>query len=188
MGVQTPMIDDAVHAWFQSHRVPWVTQAMLFVTYVHGTLGLLAMASALALVLWRSGATPWIAPLVAAVPGAMLLNVALKHLVRRARPIVDQPLLLLDTYSFPSGHAAGTAALYTFAAAWLLSRLRGKSAALRGAVVAGCIVAPLWVSLSRVYLGVHYLSDVAAGMLLGSLWVAACISAAHLWQRRPAHG
>lgn len=172
------MIDDAVHAWFQSHRVPWLTQAMLFVTHAHGTPALLALAAALAWVLWRTGDKHWIVPLVVAVPGAMLLNVALKHLVRRARPIVEQPLLVLDTYSFPSGHATGTAALYAFTAAWLLSRLRGRSAALRGAVLAGCIVMPLWVSVSRVYLGVHHASDVLAGMVVGTLWVMLCLTVA----------
>jgi undecaprenyl-diphosphatase len=173
MGAQ-PMIDDIIHAWFQSHRVPWVTQAMLAVSYVHRTPGLLVMAAVLALVLWRAGDKRWVPALVVAVPGAMLLNVAVKHLVRRARPIVEQPLLVLDTYSFPSGHATGTTALYTFAAAWLLSRLHGKPVAWRAAVVLAAVFMALWVSLSRVYLGVHYASDVVAGMLLATLWLLLC--------------
>lgn len=172
------MIDDIVHTWFQQQRTPWATQAMLFVTYVHGTLGLLLMAAVLAGVLWRKGDQRWIPPLVAAVPGAMLLNVGLKHLFRRARPVVDEPLLVLETYSFPSGHAAGTAALYTFAAAWLLSRMRDEPAAARVGVVAAAVFLTLWVSLSRIYLGVHYVSDVVAGMLVGTLWLTVCLAVA----------
>ncbi|WP_186510905.1 phosphatase PAP2 family protein [Caenimonas sedimenti] len=170
------MIDDIVHAWFQSHRVPWATQAMLFVTYVHGTLGLLAMVTALAGVLWRTGDKRWIPILVAGVPGAMLLNVGVKNVVQRARPVVEQPLLVLDTYGFPSGHAAGTAALYSFAAAWLLSRLRGRPLAWRAAVVVAAVFMTLWVSVSRLYLGVHFVSDVLAGMLLGTLWLMLCLA------------
>jgi membrane-associated phospholipid phosphatase len=172
------MIDDIAHAWFQSQRTPWATQVMLLVTYLHSTPGLLAMAGILAVVLWRQGDKRWVLTLVAAVPGAMVLNVGAKNLVQRARPVVEQPVLVLDTYSFPSGHAAGSAALYTFAAAWLLSRMQGALPAARLAVIGAAIVITLWVAFSRVYLGVHYVSDVIAGMLLGTLWLAVCLSVA----------
>ena len=168
------MIDEAVHAWFQSQRHPLLTPLMLFVTYVHGTAGLLLLAALLAIVLWRRGERAWILALVASVPGAMLLNVGLKHLVRRARPVVEQPLLELGTYSFPSGHAAGAAALYGFAAAWLLAQplARGQ----RVVVIAASALMMAWVDLSRVYLGVHYASDVLAGTATGLLWVLFCLA------------
>lgn len=178
------MIDDVVHAWFQSHRVPWATQVMLWLTWLHGTAGLLAMGALLALVIWRSGDKGWIPALAVALPGAMLLNVAIKHVVQRARPVVEQPLLVLDTYSFPSGHAAGTAALYTFAAAWLLARLAGKPVAWRAAGVAAAVFMAVWVSISRLYLGVHFVSDVLAGMLLGLLWTLACLAARRALQTK----
>lgn len=172
------MIDDAVHAWFQAHHVAWVTPLMLAVTWWHATTGLLAMAAALGLLLWRRRERDWLLALAFAVPGAMLLNVALKHLVRRARPVVEQPLLVLDSYSFPSGHAAGTAALYTFLAAWLLSHLQRRAAWQRAILVAAAAAMVLWVSLSRVYLGVHYLSDVTAGMAIGTAWSLAWVALA----------
>lgn len=172
------MTDELVHAWFQSQRSPWATQAMLLVTYLHSTPGLLAMAAVLVVVLWRSGDRHWVPTLLVAIPGAMLLNVAVKHLVQRARPVVEQPVLVLESYSFPSGHAAGSAAFYTFAAAWLLSRMQGARPAARAAVVAGAVAMTAWVALSRVYLGVHYLSDVIAGVLLGTLWLTVCLAVA----------
>ena len=168
------MIDIAVHAWFQAHRVPWITQLMLAVSWLHDTWGLLAIAVLFCLVLWRRGDRAWCWLVVVGVSGAMLLNVALKHLVQRARPVVDHPLVVIDTFSFPSGHAAGTTALYACAIAWLLARQPLTAPHTRLAVGAG-VTLVLWVSGSRVYLGVHWLSDVLAGMAFSLLWVLACL-------------
>jgi membrane-associated phospholipid phosphatase len=169
------MIDDAVLAWFQAHRHPAVTWLMLVAAEVHGTTGLLIATALLAIVLWRRGEGAWIAVL-AGVPAAMLLNVGIKHLVQRARPVVSEPLLHLSTYSFPSGHAAGATALYAFLAAWCLAHTRQPR--LRFAVIAAAIGLSVWVDLSRVYLGVHYLSDVLAGSVLGVTCVLAALAAA----------
>lgn len=167
-------MDEALHAWFQSQRHPVVTPLMLAVTHLHSTWGLLVLTALFGLFLWRRGQVDWLLPLLAAVPGAMLLNVGLKHVVQRTRPVVDEPILALTTYSFPSGHAAGAAALYTFLAAWWLSRPLPRRA--RAAVFAGAASMMAWVDVSRVYLGVHYATDVAAGSVVGVLWVLACLA------------
>jgi undecaprenyl-diphosphatase len=110
--------------------------------------------------------------LVAAVPGGMLLNVAMKHVFARARPHFDEPVITLGTTSFPSGHAAGTTVFWGFlcVAAWALD---APPAAKRVLLV----LAPLMVvatCFSRVYLGAHYFSDVIAGVGEGVAWVALC--------------
>lgn len=169
------MIDEVVHAWFQAHRVAWLTPLMLAVTWLHSTWGLLVMAALLGLLLWRRGERAWCGLVAVGVPGAMLLNVALKHLVQRARPVVEQPLIVLDTFSFPSGHAAGTAALYACVSVWLLAR-RPLAVPPTRVAVATAVVMVLWVSISRLYLGVHWLSDVLAGMAFGFLWVVAWLT------------
>lgn len=167
------MLDDAVHAWFQAHHTAWATSAMLFTSEVHSTIGLLVIVALLATLLVVLRQRPWLPLLVVGVPGAMLLNVGIKHAVHRARPFVDHPIVQLHTYSFPSGHAAGSAALYTFVAIWLCWHFRETSPVHRGAVVALCIVMTLWVCVARVYLGVHFLSDVSAGVMVGMGWVLA---------------
>jgi membrane-associated phospholipid phosphatase len=106
-----------------------------------------------------------------------------KHLVQRARPVVAEPLVLIESYAFPSGHAAGSAAFYVCTAAWLLAHLRHRPRRLRWSVGVAAAAMVLWVSLSRLYLGVHYLSDVLAGMLLGSLWVLLWLAAARRFIR-----
>jgi membrane-associated phospholipid phosphatase len=166
-------IDATVHAWFQANRHPLLTPPMLLLTYVHSTWGLLLLAAGLGAVLWRRGDTRWLLALLCSVPGAMLLNVALKHIVQRTRPLVEQPLLVIDTYSFPSGHAAGSAALYAFAAAWLLTGRRDSGG--RAAIVGLATTLVACVATSRLYLGVHFLSDVLAGALVGLLWALGCV-------------
>lgn len=99
-----------------------------------------------------------------------LLNVTMKHLVQRARPALESPLMTLPTYSFPSGHAVASTVFGGLI--WILawkSGLRG----LRIGIIAASLVA--WVALvglSRVYLGVHYPTDVVAGTAEGVFWLA----------------
>jgi len=169
------VIDDAVLAWFQAHRHPAATQLMLFLSLVHSNPGLLAMAGVLSL--WVAAARQWLWfwTLVGSVPGAMLLNVGAKHLFARARP--DDPLVVLDTYSFPSGHATGSAAFYAFLSFWLLSRIRRESGVRRAGAIGFAVAMTLMVSVARMYLGVHYLTDVLAGMLLGAAWTTLWVGA-----------
>ena len=180
--------DLALHQWLQAHRDPWVTQAMLWISAVHSTGGLLGMAAVLVMLMRSVGEKLWALVVVIGVPGAMLLNVAVKNWAQRARPVVTEPVVVLHTYGFPSGHAAGTAALYTCAAAWIVWRTRKESRALRAAVVAVAVFMTLWVGASRVTLGVHYLTDVLGGMTLGTLWalfsIAAVSRGARWWLSR----
>ncbi len=112
---------------------------------------------------WRTGA------LVAlACTGGMLANVALKHGVARARPDLVPHLMTETSNSFPSGHAANSAIVYLTLAtlAWpLLRRPAARACAMTAAVL--LVVA---IGVSRVYLGVHWPSDVLAGWLFGALW------------------
>ena len=88
---------------------------------------------------------------------------------QRSRPVFDEPLLTLSTYSFPSGHAVGTTLLYGLLVAYAFSRTpRWHWRLLAGAVALAAIGA---VAFSRMYLGVHYFSDVAAGFLEGVAWL-----------------
>ena len=103
------------------------------------------------------------------VYGAAVFNIAVKHLVQRGRPALEGPLMALPTYSFPSGHAAASTVFGGLICllAWR-SGFRGR----RAGVAIACAVA--WVALvavSRVYLGLHYPTDVVAGTAEGLLWL-----------------
>ncbi len=93
------------------------------------------------------------------------LSNLLKELVRRARPVLDEPVEVAHGYSFPSGHATNTALMTTVLVLLVWPALRSRG--LRVAAVSTAAVLTLLTALDRVMLGVHYPSDVVAGMLLG---------------------
>ncbi len=126
-------------------------------------------AAVLALVLWRRGSGRLAVYVVAARVGAIVLSQGLKHLVDRARPVFDVPVAEALGPSFPSGHALGSTVFWTSCAVLLVPRVRRPRLLLAGAVLVAVLV-----SASRVLLGVHYLSDVTGGLLLGLGWVAVC--------------
>ena len=179
------MIDQPLSAWFYENRHPHLTQFLLFITHWHGTLGVLLMSAVLGIALWCWGRRWWLLALLLSVPGGMLLNVAVKHLVQRARPHFDDPLVFLTTYSFPSGHTAGAALFYGFLTVLVFAHPPARR--WRTAMVAAGAAMVLLVGLSRIYLGAHFFTDVVGGLALAGLWLCVSLSAVQaLWRRRDA--
>ena len=121
----------------------------------------------------RQGAIP-AAGWMAAQGGGGLLNVALKETFERTRPESADPLLAMSSFSFPSGHAMGTFILCGLGCYLVIRDLRSWTTA-----VVVVVLSVLWcvvMAFSRMYLGVHYASDVMAGLFAGAAWVAVCIS------------
>jgi membrane-associated phospholipid phosphatase len=164
-------MDVAVNHWLALHRTDVASALLIATTRLHSTPGveLLLLVAALLLALgrqWREAL--W---LVSCVQGAMLLNVAVKNLVQRPRPELDQPMVHLATFSFPSGHALASTVLWG-CIVLLVSRGRFDLRAAVWAVLAAATV--MLTCLSRIYLGAHYLSDVLAGVLEGLFWLNLC--------------
>ena len=128
---------------------------------------------------------PWLALFVAlAVGGASLLSVLAKNIVGRDRPPVEIRLQHHTDSAFPSGHSTQAAATY-FALAIVVTVLSNSRRCAPCLVRGPFIVFP--VGVSRVYLGVHWATDVLGGWLLGSVWVAGLtVSLAPLETRREA--
>jgi len=165
-----PMLefDLGISSWWAAHRRAWLTQLMAAVSAAHEQVPLLV--ATLLLMLWcrrrRDGAG--VRGLLA-VPAAMVLNVALKDSFRRARPVLDDPLVHLATYSFPSGHAVASTVFYGMLCVLVFRRTQSRRSRALAATLAAVMV-PL-VAFSRVYLGAHFLSDVTAGIAVGTLVV-----------------
>lgn len=177
------IVDLYVAEWFHSHATPLLTQCMLIVTNVHGVVAISAYVALLALFLLWKRDWYWLWCLGATVPGGMLLNVLMKYAFQRARPNFDHPLLTLPTYSFPSGHVAGTALFYGVLGALLVSKINVWR--WRVLIAFAAIALVVLVALSRVYLGVHYLSDVLAAFAEAAAWLSLCLMGIHTyWQHR----
>jgi len=161
-------IDRDISLFFAAHRQAWLTRTMLLVSQLHQTLVLLAATALLAL--WRGWRRDWFSVrALLVVPAGMLANMGLKNLVQRARPALDDPLVQIATYSFPSGHAVASTVFYGMLCALVITHSR--SPLLRGCAAAAAVAMVLLVTFSRVYLGAHYPSDVIAGVALGTVCV-----------------
>ena len=130
----------------------------------------LASGIAAAWLLWRRD-LPLLAGWLAALGGGGVLYVALKIIFQRDRPSFPDPIIMESGASFPSGHSLGAAIVLTFAV-FLLTRIEVKPCT-RLACLTGLFIWFLAVGFSRVFLGVHFVSDVAAGYAVGMMWAVA---------------
>ncbi|MBS2963170.1 phosphatase PAP2 family protein [Actinocrinis puniceicyclus] len=158
----------------------WV-RTMLIVSDVGSPTVMRALVVVLAVVLWLRRAHRLALWAAVTLAGGALIDVVLKAAVGRARPHFVHPVALAPGGSFPSGHAFTSALAAGVVLLWalpLLSR-RGKVAAWVLAVLV-----PLLVGVSRVALGVHWVTDVVGGWLLGAGLVAATSAAFETWRQR----
>jgi undecaprenyl-diphosphatase len=120
---------------------------------------------------------------VAAFGGAGLLTIILKNLIRRPRPAAAVDFLYGTTFSFPSGHALGSLVGYGILA-YVIGASFKETQKGRLRIVIATAVLVIAIGISRLYLGVHYFSDVVAGYAVGILWLSVCISGLQVAQRR----
>ena len=184
-GAPLVVMDASVATWLHAHADANLTRIMLVLSQLHGLVAIIAYALVLAAVLAWNKNWYWLLALAVAVPGGMLLNALLKWAYQRVRPSFDDPLLTLSTYSFPSGHTAGTTLLYGFLAALLFSRIRAWPWRVAICMLGALMIAA--VGFSRMYLGVHYLSDVIAAVAASTAWLALCLTSVDGLRRRRAH-
>ena len=101
--------------------------------------------------------------------------------------MLDEPILRLSTYSFPSGHTAAATLFYGIIAAYLVCRAQAWP--VRAAVMLVAALLVLLVGASRIYLGVHFFSDTLAAVAESCGWLSVCLTAgATLRRRRPGRG
>jgi membrane-associated phospholipid phosphatase len=179
--------DAAASQWVHAHT----TVAGLRVMAVVTNLGSPALMAALALggtvLLLRQRRRVTLAAWIAAFVGGVALDQLLKYAVRRPRPPFGASYLHGHSYSFPSGHAMGAIVGYGI----VLYVLRGQRTWRRAAKVTAVVAAALLVlaiGVSRVYLGVHYPSDVIGGFAAGAAWLAVCVTGASVAHGRATAG
>lgn len=183
----TQALDEMVMQWFRhGDGTPigpsWLPLAAQDITALgsHGVLTLIGiLAFGLCLMARRLDV---LAMLAFSGVGATIINFSLKALLARPRPSIVEPLVDVHTFSYPSGHALMSFAVYlSFAAvtAELAAGFRTRAYL----VCAGLFIAGI-VGLTRVYLGVHYPSDVLAGWAIGGAWALLCWIVAVLVKER----
>jgi membrane-associated phospholipid phosphatase len=121
--------------------------------------------------------------LVVAGAGALVLDPSVKTLVGRLRPVVEDPVAHAPGNSFPSGHALGSAVVYGALLLVFLPAVRGRW---RTAVITVVALLVTAVGITRIALGVHFLSDVLAGWLLAAAWLGVTAHAFRAWRAEAA--
>jgi undecaprenyl-diphosphatase len=179
--------DDAAMRFMGSHQVPWIGNIMVEVTTL-GTGIVVAMIIAVsALFLWLYDYKNSSTLLLVTTIGGLLLNNVLKLGFDRPRPQFFDWGTHAMTSSFPSGHAMSAAIVYP-TVAYLAARLQ-KSGWWRVVTMLVATFLVALISVSRVYLGVHYPTDVLAGVVVGLAWSAFCMTTlevAQLYAKRNA--
>ena len=165
--------DRFVAASLHAAASPLLTEFMVWLSLAHGTVGILALTVIAASAMWRSSNRLPLPVLLAAVPGGLLLNVAVKHAVQRPRPDWGYALQALETYSFPSGHTAGAMLFYGIVVIWLWPRVPRVEA--RIVLLIAAISMVLLVAASRIVLGVHFMTDCIAAVFEAGVWLAICL-------------
>jgi membrane protein DedA with SNARE-associated domain/membrane-associated phospholipid phosphatase len=176
-------IDAHLASLLAAYREPVLTKAFLWFTLLAKgqVIVTFALAAGALFIIWRKRFL--LAPLTITLLGTEATVQAIKHIILRARPGAELAYYIEKSAAFPSGHAAIAAAFYGFLA-YALAR-DAATWARRTHLAFAAVVVILAVGLSRLYLGVHFLSDVLGGYLVGLLWVVVGTSLAEFLRTRP---
>jgi membrane-associated phospholipid phosphatase len=172
---ETLAFDQAVLEAIYARSSEFWNQFFLVVTELGGVAGVIVLTAGLLAALLYKKNYRYVVLVVAGVGGAALLNVLLKLIFERARPDLWEQLIVETSFSFPSGHAMASAALaLCFVAVFWRSKYRL-------AAMSGATLYVLLIGFSRLYLGVHYPTDIIGGWLISSIWVLLVISVMYGW-------
>jgi undecaprenyl-diphosphatase len=181
-----PRLDMAVLQMLHAHASETGVATAIYISRLGSPILMTALAFAGALILAARRDWLVLAGWVAAFTGAKVISDWLKLTIHRPRPIYAAALLQNPTWSFPSGHAIGSLVGYGMLAYVLMLAARGRRR-LQWTILVSAVILIAAIGVSRLYLGVHYFSDVVGGYAAGLLWLSGCVSAVELgrrWQRR----
>lgn len=165
--------DQAITDYVISFRNPALTKYFIFVTHVgdlYGYLTVIILATFIAMLVYKQ----WkpVLQTVFVLLLASISNVILKRFIDRARPDLEH-LVSVETLSYPSGHAMSAMAFYGFVI-YLFVTFK-INLYLKTAIIMALVFLILSIGISRIYLGVHYPTDIAGGFIAGFIWVVFCI-------------
>ncbi len=182
-GEPLTLTDVTLSTWLQTHRSPSLVILLRVATELGSSWTAIPVALAFGLfLLWRRRPY-WLAAIWLSVFGGMILNKFLKYVFHRPRPFINEPILALTGYSFPSGHTMTATVLVTVLAAYFMAHTERVATRVLVALSASLLIA--LVGFSRMYLGAHYLSDVLGALAEGLAWLSLCLTLVYsAWRSR----
>jgi undecaprenyl-diphosphatase len=181
--------DDGISKFVQSFRNDTLTSFFTFITNLGDRNAYITITVVLGGFLWfRFKNWKFTVQTVSVLLLATLSNIAIKNLIHRARPLTEH-LVDVNTLSYPSGHSMSAMAFYGFLV--YLSLTSNMARLLKICLSTLLIILVCSIGLSRIYLGVHFPSDVAAGFMGGLIWVTLCaitFNVIELWRKKRTPG
>jgi undecaprenyl-diphosphatase len=158
-----------IDLWIYEHitiiYIPFLNKSMILISSINNTYQLIFIVAIIVFFLNYYKLYTEMIFFTISMIGNSLLFLLIKEIVKRERPISQ--LIEISGYSFPSGHATLSTTLAFSLYLILRNRIKYKKF-----LLISCVIFPLLISFSRIYLSVHYLSDIIAGMALGLIWVS----------------
>ena len=176
-GATMSRADEALTASIRAHVSPATLSVFAVLTHFGDVITLSLLGTVVALLLWLRGRRALALGWVIALGGNALLNPLLKRVFERARPVHEQGLINEIGWSFPSGHTSGATVAYGMLA---YVAIRTLPVAWHGPAVLAATALAFTVGCSRVFLQVHFASDVLAGFASGVAWLTVCIASVEL--------
>jgi undecaprenyl-diphosphatase len=173
-------IDPVIWEWAVTHRTPTLTAVAKVITEVGSTLSMGVIATVTVVTLWIRGRRGDAALVAVVSAGAGLLVMVGKATVGRQRPPEEFRLVTETNESFPSGHALASAAIVGVLLVVFVPMIR--STAWRATAICGAVLFVVAIGWSRIYLGVHWATDVIAGWLTGLAWLLLCVTVREVWR------
>lgn len=172
---QLVKFDDLVTELVYTFRSDTTTSIVKFITDVGDVQAYVIIIPCVAVLLYYRGHHRWRLSLQATIVllSTTFLNMGIKNLISRPRPVEDMRLVIAHSYSFPSGHSMSAIAFYGFLI--YLTYKYVPNMALKIGLIVLQVLLILSIGLSRVYLGVHFPTDVVAGFIAGLFWLIICI-------------
>jgi undecaprenyl-diphosphatase len=178
LGKQSYAFDSSILLALRKLHTPLRDQIMLGFTFLGEPNLLLVICLSLSFILLARNHRSEAATIAIAAGGAIGLNLLLKKLFARARPQLWERVVDVRFYSFPSGHAMTSMVIYGLLGYFLGTRFPKQ----RWLIYSVTVVLIAVIGLSRLYLGVHWPTDVIAGYTAGLVWLITCILSLEIWK------
>ncbi len=165
--------DAAITKYVISFRSPHLNKILQFITNLGDLYGYIVVTTICSLLFYfKFKNWCYVVQLVFVIIVSGLSNLALKEVINRARPTAEH-LVSVQTLSYPSGHAMSATAFYGFLI--YLCYFLKINKWLKGSLIFLCSFLIVSIGISRIYLGVHFPSDIAGGIIAGTIWLMFCV-------------
>src|SRR3984957_16335814 len=178
--------DQAIQSWVHGFATPALTKVMRALSWIGSPFVLTPVVALAAGLLWWRGLKDDAVLVASAALGGIALDEVMKLHFKRLRPELPWAFVHEHSFSFPSGHSVMAIVVYGVIVYKAEEKLRSKGA--RAALIVGAFLMAMGIGFSRIYLGAHYPSDVAAGYFVGAVWLTAVVGSDRYVRRVEAAG